>query len=83
MFAEAGRGIRGQKDQGFAKSLHARPGAREPRMVAVHDPEMIRDKSRRQPEGTDVLGDHNPALRNRGLQHTLAIDSAETGSVRR
>jgi len=79
VFAKARRGICSQHDQGLAESLQAWPGAREPRMVAIHDSEMIRHKCCRQPEGTDVLRDHDPALRNRSLEHALIIDSAETG----
>jgi len=51
-------------------------------MVAVHDPEMILDESCCRAEGTDVLGDHNPALRHCGLQHALIIHAAETWPVR-
>ena len=52
-------------------------------MVAVHDPDMIRNKSRCRAGGTDVLGHHNAALRHSGLQHALVIDAAETWPVRR
>jgi hypothetical protein len=52
-------------------------------MVAVHNPKMIRDKSRRRAEGTDVLRDHHSALRHRGLQHPLIIDAAQAWPVRR
>jgi hypothetical protein len=69
VLAEARWGICGQRDQCLAESLQARPGAREPSMVAVDDPEMILDESCCRAEGTDVLGDHNPALRHCGLQH--------------
>ena len=52
-------------------------------MVAVHDPEMIRDENRCRSKVTDVLGDHNPALRHGGLQHALVVHAAETWPVRR
>jgi hypothetical protein len=65
MFAKARRGIYSQQDQGLAESFQACPGAREPRMVAVHDSEMVRDKSRLQLEGTDVFCEHDPSLSDR------------------
>jgi hypothetical protein len=51
--------------------------------VAVHDPEMFRDKDRCRSEGADILRDHNPSFRHGGLQHPLVIDAAETWPVRR
>jgi hypothetical protein len=52
-------------------------------MVAVHDPEVIRNESRCRTEGADVLGDHNPLLRHGGLEHALVVDTAEARPVRR
>jgi hypothetical protein len=52
-------------------------------MVAVHDPEMIRDENCCRAEGSDVLSDHDPALRLCGHQHALVIDATETWPVRR
>ena len=52
-------------------------------MVAVHNPEMIRNENRCRAEGTDVLGDHNAPLRHSRLQHALVIDAAEAWPVRR
>jgi len=52
-------------------------------MVAVHNPEMIRNENRCRAKGADVLGDHNAPLRHGGLQHPLVIDAAEAWPVRR
>jgi hypothetical protein len=46
-------------------------------MVAVHDPEMIRDEEHCGPEGTDIFGDDGPALGHRSFQHALVIDAPE------
>ena len=51
-------------------------------MVAVHNPEMIRNENRCRAEGTDVLGDHNAPLRHSGFQHAPVIDAAEARPVR-
>jgi hypothetical protein len=83
VLTEARWGICGQHDQGLAESLQARHGVREPRMVAVHDPEVIRNDSRCRTEGADVLGDHHPLLRHGGLEHALVVDTAEARPVRR
>jgi hypothetical protein len=42
VLAEARWGICGQRDECLAESLQARPGAREPSMVTVDDPEALR-----------------------------------------
>ena len=52
-------------------------------MVAVHDPEVIWHENCCSIEGSDVLGDHDSALRDGGLQHALVIDPAEAWSVSR
>jgi hypothetical protein len=52
-------------------------------MVAVHDPEMIRDEQYRSSEGADVLRDNNPALCHGSFQHPLIIDAPESRPVRR
>jgi hypothetical protein len=52
-------------------------------MVAVHNPEMIRNENRCRAEGTDVLSNYNPSLRYGGLQHALVIDAAEAWPARR
>ena len=52
-------------------------------MVAVHDPEMIRDEKYRSSEGAHVLGDNNPALCHCSFQHPLIVDAPEGRPVRR
>ncbi len=51
-------------------------------MVAVHDPEMIRDKYDGRRKGADVVCDNNPAFCHCGFQHALVIDAAQAWPVR-
>jgi hypothetical protein len=69
MLAEAIWRICGQRDQGLPQLFQARSGTGEARMVAVHDPTMVRNKTCCHAEGTGIFGEHNPALGHRSFEH--------------
>ena len=83
MLAETLWWIRGQHNQGLPQLFQAWPSAREAQMMAVHDPKVVWDKTRRQPKGTDIFGDHHPALRHRSFEHARVVDPAKRWTIDR
>ena len=75
--------VGGERDQGLAEPFQSRPCAGEACMVAILDPEMIRDEDHCGPESTDVFGDNDPALCHCSFKHALVIDAPEGRPVRR
>src|SRR5262249_16730062 len=83
MLAEARWRICRQSDKGPPEALQTSPGAREARMMAVHDADVARYELDRRREGADILGNDNPALSDCGLEDARIVHPAKPWPMRR